>query len=82
MPGSAEKTVPLVCQLKRFGAGFSRLAMAMSAPVMSSRTAPLFPVRRIVGTSQPNCEQHVWPVISAVPPSNGKSMPLLRTLIV
>ncbi len=38
--GSAEKIVLLVCQLNRFGAGFSKLAMAMSAPLMSSRIAP------------------------------------------
>ena len=33
--GSAEKTVPLVCHLGSFGAGFSKLAMAMSAPLIS-----------------------------------------------
>ena len=82
IPGSAEKTVPLVCQRTRFGAGFSKLAIAMSAPLISSRIAPPLPVRLVTGCSQPNPEQQVWPVISAVPPSNGKStpLPLIRTV--
>ena len=79
IPGSAEKTVPLVCQRTRFGAGFSKLAMARSAPLISSRIAPPLPVRLVTGCSQPNAEQQVWPVISAVPPSNGKSTPLPLT---
>ena len=74
--GSAEKIVPLRCHVNLFGAGFSKLASAMSAPLMRSRTAPLSPVRRVRGTFQPNEEQQTRLVISAVPPSNGKSAPL------
>ena len=51
--GSAEKTVPLVWQLGLSGAGFSKLAMAMSAPSMRSRTAPALPVRFVSRQSQP-----------------------------
>ena len=80
--GSAEKTVPEVCQRTRSGAGFSKFAMAMSAPSISLRIAPALPVRLVTGCSQPNPEQQVWPVISAVPPSNGKSTPLPLTRIV
>ena len=74
--GSAEKTVPDVWYLGLSGAGFSKLATAMSAPLMSARTAPASPVRCVRGTSQPNDEQQTRPVMSAVPPSNGKSAPL------
>ena len=78
--GSAEKTVLLLCQLKLSGAGFSKLAMAMSAPLIRSRNAPALPVRRVYGVSQPSGEQSLQrPVISAVPPSNGKSGPLPLT---
>ena len=79
MSGSAVKTVPLVCHRNRFGAGFSKFAIAMSAPEMRSRTAPSLPVLRVLGTGQPKPEQQEWPVISAVPPSNGKSTPRPRT---
>ena len=39
------------------GAGFSKLAIARSAPVRRSRTAPASPVRSVRGRSQPNAEQ-------------------------
>ena len=39
--GSAEKIVPLLCHRKVFGAGFSKLARAMSAPLIRSRTRAL-----------------------------------------
>jgi hypothetical protein len=55
--GSAEKTVPDVWYLKFSIAGFSKLAIAISAPVRSSRIAPTFPVRSTRGSSQPNDEQ-------------------------
>jgi hypothetical protein len=74
--------VPLVCQRNVFGAGASKLAIARSAFVIRSRIAPLLPVRRTVGTSQPNCEQQVVPVTSAVPPSKGKSSPFPVTAMV
>ena len=77
--GSAEKIVPLLCHRKVFGAGFSKLARAISAPLIRSRTAPLSPVRRVTGVFQPNEEQQTRPVISAVPPLNGKSAPLPLT---
>ena len=65
------------------GAGFSKLAIAMSAPLIRSRIAPALPVRLVYGMSQPNGEQSLQrPVISAVPPSNGKSAPLPLTLSV
>ena len=51
--GLAEKTVPLPWKRKAFGAGFSKLAIAMSAPLMRSRTAPVLPVRFVYGRSQP-----------------------------
>ena len=45
---------------------------------MRSRTTPALPVRFVYGVSQPSGEQSLQrPVISAVPPSNGKSAPLL-----
>ena len=73
----AEKLVPLEWNVNRLGAGFSKLAIARSAPEISSRTAPALPVRRVYGVSQPNGEQSLQrPVISAVPPSNGKSASL------
>ena len=75
--GLAEKTVFLVCHFQLFGAGFSKLATAMSAPLMTARTAPALPVRLVYGRSQPSGEQSLQrPVMSAVPPSNGKSAPL------
>ena len=46
----AENTTPLVCQWNVFGAGFSKFAIATSALFIRSRTAPLSPVRRMVGT--------------------------------
>ena len=61
---------------KSFGAGFSKLAMATSAPLNRSRTAPALPARFVYGVSQPKGEQFLQvPVMSAVPPLNGKSTP-------
>jgi hypothetical protein len=77
------KTVFALCQVKRFGAGFSKFAIAMSAPEMTSRTAPALPVRRVRGRSQPSGEQFLQrDVISAVPPANGKlgPRPLTRSV--
>src|SRR3954454_4637948 len=74
--GLAENTVPLPWNRNASGAGFSKLAMATSAPRIRSRIAPLSPVRRVYGRSQPNGEQSAQiPVMSAVPPSNGKLTP-------
>ena len=76
--GSAEKIVPDVWQRGRSGAGFSKLAMARSAPSMSvADRARRCRSASCTGRSQPNAEQSLQrPVISAVPPSNGKSAPL------
>ena len=75
--GSAEKMVPEAWNRGLSGAGFSKLAIAMSAPSIRSRTTPLLPVRFVYGRSQPKAEQSLQrPVISTVPPSNGKSAPL------
>ncbi len=74
--GSAEKFVPEAWKRGLSGAGFSKLAAAMSAPLMRWRTTPALPVRSVYGVSQPSDEQSLQrPVISAVPPSNGKSAP-------
>ena len=76
--GLAENTVPLPCHRNASGAGFSKLAMAMSAPETSSRTTPALPVFFVYGRSQPIGEQSLQrPVISTVPPSNGKFAPRL-----
>jgi hypothetical protein len=55
--GSALNTVPLVWNRKAFGAGFSKFAIARSAPWSSARMAPPLPVRFVRGNSQPNDEQ-------------------------
>ena len=71
--GSAEKLVPEAWKRGLFGAGFSKLAAAMSAPLMRSRTTPASPVRFVYGVSQPSGEQFLQrPVMVAVPPSNGE----------
>ncbi len=76
--GSAEKFVPEAWKRGLSGAGFSKLAAAMSAPSTRSRTTPLPPVLLVYGVSQPRGEQFLQrPVISAVPPSNGKFAALL-----
>ena len=49
--GSAEKLVPEAWKRGLFGAGFSKLATAMSALSMRSRTTPLLPVRFVYGVS-------------------------------
>src|SRR3954452_182456 len=75
--GFAEKTVPDVWYRKTSGAGFSKFAIAMSAELTRSRTAPALPVLFVYGVSHPSGEQSLQtPVTSAVPPLNGKSAPL------
>ncbi len=74
--GLAEKTVPWSWKRHVLGAGFSKFAIAMSAPWIRSRTAPALPDRCVYGVSQPNGEQlRQRPVMSTVPPLNGKSVP-------
>ena len=76
--GSAEKTVPCVWYFGASGAGFSKFATAMFARDRRWRTAPVLPVRLAMTVGQPRAEQQRCPVMSAVPPSNGKSTPLPR----
>ena len=42
-----------------FGAGFSKLAIARSAPLDQVAHRPALPVRSVCGSSQPNAEQQV-----------------------
>ena len=76
LAGLAENTVPDGWNRQLFGAGFSKLAIATSAPLNRSRTAPAWPARFVYGVSQPKGEQFLQvPVMSAKPPLNGKSVP-------
>ena len=76
LAGFAENTVPDGWKRQSSGAGFSKLAIAMSAPFVRARNAPASPVRFVYGVSQPSGEQSLQvPVISAEPPLNGKSVP-------
>ena len=65
--GRRRRRSPSCASSDRSGAGFSKLAIAMSAPEMRWRNAPASPVRTVRGRSQPNEEQQYRLVISARP---------------